>query len=95
MALNITVNISDTEEACLLNDLLDIEDWVQKAVKGKISQCRKRLLREWQSKLMADPAVTTIPGDETKFISAVLARPDYKGRTAREAEFRLSQDGEL
>lgn len=86
MPLIITVNISDTEKACLLNDLLDIDDWVQKAVKGKTNQCRKRLIREWQPKLFADPAVTTIPGDEARFISIVLARPDYKNRAAREAE---------
>ena len=85
MALVITVNISATEEACLLNDLLSIDDWVQKAVQGKIAQCRKRLVREWQPKLFADPAVRTIPGDEASFITAVLARPDYKDRAARDA----------
>lgn len=85
MALIITVNISNDEEACLLNDLLDIDDWVQKAVIGKVNQCRKRLIREWQPKLFADPNVATIPGDEASFISAVLVRPDYKDRTAREA----------
>lgn len=86
MALIVTINIGDAEEACLLNDLLDIDDWVQKAVKGKINQCRKRLIREWQPKLFADATVTTIPGDEATFISAVQARPDYKDRAAREAE---------
>lgn len=85
MPLIITVNISDAEKACLLNDLLDIDDWVQKAVKGKINNCKKRLIREWQPKLFADPTVTTIPGDEAGFIVTVLARPDYKNRAARDA----------
>lgn len=85
MALTIVVSISNTEEVCLLNDLLDIDDWVQKAVKGKINQCRKRLVREWQPKLFADATVTSIPGDEAGFISMVLARPDYKNRVTREA----------
>ena len=85
MAVIVTVNIGDAEEVCLLNDLLDIDDWVQKAVKGKISQCRKRLIREWQPKLFADTSVTTIPGDEDGFIAVVLARADYKDRAAREA----------
>ena len=88
MALTVTVNINDDEEACLLNDLIDIDDWVQKAVRGKINQCRKRFIREWQPKLFADSSVQTIPGDEAGFISAVLARPDYKDRAAREAETR-------
>lgn len=88
MPLEITVNISDDEVACLKNDLLDIDDWVQKAVTGKINRCRKRFVREWQPKLFADPAATTMPAKEDAFISAVLARPDYKDRAAREAEGR-------
>ena len=83
MAIIITVNISDAEEACLLNDVLDIDDWVEKAVKGKINQCRKRLIREWQPKLFADPAVITMPADETEFILMVLGRTDYKNRAVR------------
>ena len=86
MALVVVVNISNDEEACLLNDLLDIDDWVQKAVVGKIANCRKRFIREWQPKLFADPTVTTMPADEAGFITAVLARPDYKTRATREAE---------
>ncbi len=85
MALTITVNISDAEEACLKNDLLDIDDWVQKAVIGKIKNCKKRLIREWQPKMFADPNVTSIPGDEDGFVDAVFAHPDYKDRTERDA----------
>ena len=86
MALTITVNITDAEQLCLLNDLLDIEDWVQKAVKGKISQCRKRMIREWQPKLFNDPKVLTIPAKESKFIALVMKRADYKNRKQRDAE---------
>ncbi len=86
MAIKITINISDTEEACLKNDLLDINVWMQAAVRGKIAKCRKRLIREWYPKLMADPAVTDMPADEERFIKTVLARPDYKDRVVREAE---------
>ncbi len=84
--LRITIDISDAEEACLKNDLLNINTWVMDAVKGKINQCRKRLIREWQPRLFADPAVTTIPGDEDGFITVVFAHPDYKDRATREAE---------
>ena len=86
MALIITVNVSDDDEACLLNDLLGIDDWVQKAVKGKIEKCRERMIREWQPKLFADPAVTQMPADTDAFIAMVLARPDYSNRAARESK---------
>jgi len=84
MALKITVNISDADQLALENDLLDINQWVQDAVKGKINQCKKRFLREWQPRLMTDPAVDTIPADETAFIAMVIARPDYESRLERE-----------
>ena len=86
MAITVVVTINDAEEACLLNDLLNVEDWVQKAVKGKINNCKKRLIREWQPRLMADPLTTTMPADEQGFLDAVLIRPDYKNRAARDAE---------
>lgn len=84
MALVITINISDADEACLKNDLLDIDDWIQKAVKGKVNNCKKRLIREWYPKLMANPAVRSMPADEKLFIAMVLARSDYMDRAARE-----------
>lgn len=94
MALIITINISDAEEACLLNDLLDIDDWVQKAVKGKINNCKERLIREWYPKLFANPLVKSIPASETLLISFIFARPDYKNRAARDVEDRAARDVE-
>ena len=91
MALTIVVQISNDEEAFLLNDLLDVDDWVQQAVKGKINNCKNRLIRQWQPKLFADPQVTSVPADDTGFINIVLARPDYKDRAARDAEAKSQQ----
>ena len=84
MPLTITVQLSDREVACLKNDLMDIDEWVQKAVIGKVNNCKKRLIREWQPKMFADPNVTSIPGDESGFIDLVFTHPDYKDRDARE-----------
>ena len=86
MPLTITVQISNEDVAYLENDLLDVDDWVQKAVVGKINNSKKRFIREWQQKLMADPDVTTIPANTADFISGVKARPDYKNRAQRDAE---------
>ncbi len=43
MALTITVNVSDHQEKVLLNDLIDVDAWVQAAVTGKINKCGKRM----------------------------------------------------
>lgn len=85
MALKITINITSAEQSCLLNDLLDIDDWVQKAVEGKINQCRKRMIQEWQPRLFKDPKVKTMPASESEFISLVMKRADYKNRKQRES----------
>ena len=77
--------LSSTEEAVLKNDLLDVQDWVDKAVDGKISNCRKRMLTEWEPILKADPDVETIPADDDKLVELIVARDDYKTRAEREA----------
>jgi len=87
MAQTITVSISDTDEKLLKNDLLDVNQWVQDAVTGKSSNCWKRFKNEWTTKLMDDPNFTDpIESDKDKFVTQVLAHPDYKDRAAQEAE---------
>jgi len=85
--LIITVTINDTDQKCLKSDLLDIDDWVQKAVEGKINNCWKRFQRTWTQKLMDDATFTDpLPSNKTDFCELVMARPDYKDRVTRDAE---------
>jgi hypothetical protein len=84
--LTITVTINDIDQKCMKNDLLDINDWIQKAVDGKKNNCWKRLQREWTTKLMEDESFTdAIPSNKTDFVNLVTARSDYKDRAARDA----------
>ena len=85
--LTITVTIDDTDQKCMKNDLLDLNQWVQDAVTGKKNNCWKRFQREWTDKLMNDESFTdAIPSNKTDFVNLVTARPDYKDRATREAE---------
>jgi hypothetical protein len=85
--LTITVTINETDQKCLKNDLLDIDDWVQKAVEGKINNCWKRFQREWTTKLMEDESFNDpIPSNKIDFVNLVTARDDYKDRATRDAE---------
>ena len=85
--LIITVTIDDTDQKCMKNDLLDINQWVQDAVTGKKSNCWKRFQREWTTKLMNDETFTDpIPSNKTDFVNLVTARDDYKDRATRDAE---------
>ena len=78
--------LTTTEETVLKNDLLDVQDWVTKAIDGKVNNCKKRMIQEWTPKLMADSDVESIPADEDKLIELIVARDDYKDRVARNSE---------
>ena len=77
---------SRTDDLCTDNDLLSKEEWLKDAWIGKINNCKKRLIREWYPKLMADPKVDSMPANEEDFINMVTSRPDYKNRKQRDKE---------
>ena len=83
MALTITVNISYHQEKVLLNDLLDIDAWIQAAVAGKLNKCSKRMSDQARYVLMADADVETMPATDQGLQEALLARDDYKNRADR------------
>jgi len=85
--ITLTVDVTDTEQAILLNDLLSINDWLQAAMNGKKNNCWKRMQNEWVTKLMNDSDFTdAIPSSQADFVALVIARSDYKTRTERDAE---------
>ena len=85
--ITLTVEVTDTEQAILLNDLLSIDDWLQGAMTGKKNNCWKRMQQEWTTKLMNDDSFTdSIPSNQAEFVALVTAREDYKTRTERDAE---------
>ncbi len=85
--LTITIEVDDTDQLILKNDLLDIDDWVQQAMIGKINNCWKRMQSEWTTKLMNDESFTdSIPSNKADFVTLVTSREDYQDRAARDAE---------
>ena len=84
--ITLTVDVTDTEQAILLNDLLNINDWLQAAMVGKKANCWKRMQQEWTTKLMNDSDFTdSIPSNQADFVTLVTGRSDYKTRTERDA----------
>ena len=83
--LTLTIEVDDTDQTVLKNDLLDINDWVQSAMTGKINNCWKRMQREQTDKLMNDDSFTdSIPSNKADFVTLVTARSDYKNRADRD-----------
>ena len=88
---NKTVSITDLQQTIISNDLYNytdtagIELWLDNALKGKISNCWKRMHTEWSQKLMNDDSFTDpIPSNQADFVALVTARSDYKNRKARD-----------
>ena len=85
--ITLTVDVTDTEQAILLNDILSIDDWLQGAMLGKKNNCWKRMQQEWTTKLMNDDSFTdSIPSNQAAFVTLITGRSDYKTRTERDAE---------
>jgi len=83
--LTLTVELSDTEQTILKNDLLDLDAWLQTAMSGKVNNAWKRMQSEWTTKLMNDDSFTDpIPSNQADFVKLVTARSDYKNRADRE-----------
>ena len=79
--LTLTVELTDTEQTILKNDLVDINAWLQDAMTGKKSNCWKRMQAEWTTKLMNDSSFTdSIPSNQADFVTLVTGRSDYKTR---------------
>jgi hypothetical protein len=88
--LTLTIEVDDTQQSILNNDLLDINTWVQDAMTGKINNCWKRMQSEWTTKLMNDSSFTdSIPSNQADFVKLVLARSDYKNRKARDEASKI------
>ena len=84
--ITLTVEVTDTEQAILLNDLTNIDDWLQAAMDGKKNNCWKRMQQEWTTKLMNDDSFTdSIPSNQADFVTLITARSDYQTRTERDA----------
>ena len=87
-----TITLTDEEQKLLSHDLYNdtsnnagIDDWIAKAVEGKVNNCWKRMKNEWTTRLMDDDSFTDpIPSNRTDFVNLVTARSDYKTRKQRD-----------
>ena len=86
------VSMTDLQQKILSDSLYNdisnnagLDDWIQKALDGKINNCWKRMRTEWTQKLMDDDSFTDpIPSNQEDFVNLVTARSDYKTRKQRD-----------
>ena len=75
--------LASTDRLAMENDLLNIADWIVKAVEGKVSKTRERMIRQAIKNLRAGGVA--VPASDNALINAYVARPGYKNRAQRDA----------
>ena len=87
------LSLTDLQQKILSDSLYNdtdnagIDDWLQKAIDGKVNNCWSRMQSTWTQKLMDDDSFTDpIPSNQADFVALVTARSDYKNRKTRDDE---------
>ena len=85
------LSLTDLQQKILSDSLYNdtdnagIDDWIQKAIDGKVNNCWSRMQSTWTQKLMDDDSFTDpIPSNQKDFVDLVTARSDYKTRKQRD-----------
>lgn len=80
-----TITLSQNEEACLEDSLKSIPNWIEGSIRGKVYNCKQRLLKAGHTLLLQDPSITSMPATEDELITAIKSHKDYKTRNEKEA----------
>jgi len=86
--------LTDLQKQVIENDIPseilqeDLERRLQWVLIHKYERCFDRLKKEWDSKLEAN-GETSIPLDKDAYAALVFDQPNYKNRSARDAESAL------
>ena len=84
-------SLNETQKRVICNDIPDeeFEEDMKRRLEyilmHKYERCFERLKKEWEPKLK-DNGVEAIPLNADAFAELVFAQPNYKNRSAREAE---------
>ena len=83
--------LTEIQKKVLKNDITenifeeDIKRRIFYVINHKYEQCFKRLKAEWETKL-ENEGIESIPTNKDAFAELVFSHPDYKDRSARDAE---------
>ena len=75
--------ITDEEQKILEHDLLDIAQWIEVAIVGKINNCKKRAAIQYRE-LLKQEGATMVPANDDLAVSIMFEREDYANRVQRD-----------
>lgn len=74
---------TEEEISILKNDLLDINDWIDKAIDGKINNCMKRMSLKYREDAVKN-GLNQIPSTDRMCALELLKDKNYKNRDERD-----------
>ncbi len=83
--------LSDIQKQVIANEIpselldRDLQRRLLYILTHKYERCFDRLKKEWEPKLVAN-GVTSVPTDKDEFALLVFSQPNYRDRSARDAE---------
>ena len=87
MAIKYERQLTQEEEDILKHNLVDIKDWVDKAILGKINNTLSRAYQEYKV-LLAKENAQNLPLNDRDAFNAYKRRPDYRNRQQRDSNER-------
>ncbi len=78
------IPITDVEKKCLLHMVVDVDVWLQRALRTKAHARRLALVHEWRPRLMSDPAVVSLPNNDVVLSELIMAHGDYTSRAQQD-----------
>lgn len=90
MSLNYQRTFTDEEEKILLDSILDIKQWIDGMIDGKLNNCTKRLAVKRRKELI-DSGNLTIPAKDIDLVKNAFADPNYKDRKKRDEDIKLGK----
>ena len=87
-AKTVTLNIPDDEIKIVENDVIDAEQWIIDAWRGKVDHCKGRLIQSEIERSIKQKEA--LPAGDDAIIKKAFDRPDYESRKKREG--RIEQE---
>lgn len=82
MELVYTRTITSDEMEILENDLIDVKQWIDLAIDGKINNCKKRI----EKHIVANEDISALSQANPDLVKAYLTKPGRKNRKQRDED---------
>lgn len=84
MPLKYERTLTDEEIQILENDIINVKEWIDAAINGKINNCKKRIIKQQLEQIPVDRPDLEVPTTIAGLIKRHFSHSEYKKRKDRE-----------